>query len=102
MLRDGRGIVPPKRRTPASALDIAIESTRRAEAPRRLVSARLTFKVSGDGIEADHATRAIELAIASYCSVASSLAADVVIESQLVLNGESHDVVRQVIVPVSV
>ena len=91
-----------KRRTPASALDIEIESTRRAEAPRRLVSARLIFKLSGEGIDAEHAMRAIELTMASYCSVASSLAADIVIETRLVLNGLSHEVVRQAVVPVGV
>ncbi|MDB4913068.1 MAG: OsmC family protein [Gemmatimonadetes bacterium] len=84
-----------KRRTPASALDIEIDSTRRAEAPRRVMSTRLVFRLAGEGIDVGHASRAIELALASYCSVASSLASDLVIESQLVLNGEPHDVVQQ-------
>ena len=91
-----------KRRTPASALDIEILSTRRSEAPRRVLSTRLVFKLSGDSIDAEHAMRAIELTIASYCSVASSLASDLVIETQLVLNGAAHDVVRQAVIPVSV
>lgn len=91
-----------KRRTPISTLDIQIDSTRRSEAPRRVVSTRLVFKIAGEGIDVGHAARAIELAIVSYCSVASSLASDVTIESQLVLNGEPQDVVRQVVTPVGV
>jgi putative redox protein len=91
-----------KRRTPAKELEIIVDGVRRGVAPRRLLSARLTFRLNGDGIEAHHAERAIALAIQTYCSVASSLAPDVVVETQLVLNGESQPLVTQVVAPVPV
>jgi len=89
-----------KRRTPAERLEIVVDGVRRGTAPRRLLSARLTFELRGEGIEVHHAERAISLAIQTYCSVASSLAPDVVIETQLVLNGEVHPLVTQEVAPV--
>jgi putative redox protein len=89
-----------KRRTPVQHLDIAVEAERRATAPRRVLSARLVFHLRGETIEAIHAARAIDLAVSTYCSVASSLSPDIVIETQLVLNDEIHMVVPQNIVRV--
>jgi len=91
-----------KRRTPAESLEIDVDGVRRGVAPRRLLSARLTFHLQGEGIEAHHATRAIDLAIQTYCSVASSLAPDVVVETQLILNGDPQPIVTQNIAPVPV
>jgi putative redox protein len=89
-----------KRRTPAGQLEIVVDGVRRGSAPRRLLSARLTFHLVGEGIEAHHAERAIALALQTYCSVASSLAPDVVIETQLILNGELQPLVTQHVEPV--
>ena len=89
-----------KRRTPAEKLEIVVDGVRRGVAPRRLLSTRLTFDLRGEGIEAHHAERAINLAIQTYCSVASSLASDLVIETQLILNGEAQPLVTQVVAPV--
>jgi putative redox protein len=91
-----------KRRTPAEHLEIVVDGVRRGVAPRRLLSARLTFDLRGEGIEARHASRAIDLAIQTYCSVASSLAPDVVVETQLILNGEPQPLVTQSVAPVPV
>ena len=90
-----------KRRTPVEELHVVVEGERRAAAPRRVLSARLVFHLRGKDIELVHATRAIALAIQSYCSVASSLVPDLVIETQLVLNDDQQPVVRQHIAPVS-
>lgn len=76
-----------KRRTPVGMLGISITGTRRGEAPKRLLAIHLEFRVEGAGIEAIHAERAIALSIEKYCSVASSLAADIEITSALVLGG---------------
>ncbi len=89
-----------KRRTPAEQLEIVVDGVRSGTTPRRLLSARLTFHLRGEGIEAHHAERAIALALQSYCSVASSLAPDVVFETQLVLNGESQALATQHVEPV--
>lgn len=84
-----------KRRTPVEHLDVTVHAERRATAPRRVLGARLVFRLRGETIELPHAARAIDLAIQTYCSVASSLAPDVVIETQLTLNDETHPAVRQ-------
>ena len=83
------------RRTPATSLDILINAERRANAPRRIVRASLEIVIDGEGIELPHAERAITLAFHTYCSVASSLAPDIYIETILVLNGEAHPAVPQ-------
>ncbi|HEX9483343.1 MAG TPA: OsmC family protein [Gemmatimonadaceae bacterium] len=83
-----------KRRTPVASLDIVIDAERRGSAPRRVLGARLEIRIDGAGIDAEHASRAIDLAFRKYCSVSASLAPDVLIDTQLVLNGESHEVHR--------
>jgi putative redox protein len=84
-----------KRRTPAERLVVDIEGRRREEAPRRFEHITLTFRIDGAGIERVHAERAVQLAFERYCSVAASLAPDIVIETIVVLNGEEGAVVRQ-------
>jgi putative redox protein len=62
-----------KQRTPARSLDIEVTGARADGVPRRLTAAELHFRIAGEGIERQHAERAIELAITKYCSVRSSL-----------------------------
>ena len=84
-----------KRRTPVEALSIDTTFTRRSEAPRRFEHVVLTFRVDGAGIERVHAERAIQLAFEKYCSVAASLASDLIVETSVTLNGEDGPLVRQ-------
>jgi putative redox protein len=86
-----------KRRTPVEKLDVAVSAERRGDAPKRLLKVHLEFRVSGAGIEAAHAERAIALSIEKYCSVASSLAPDIAITSALVLGGQVHPVRSHVV-----
>jgi putative redox protein len=86
-----------KRRTPVESLEIDVTAVRRADPPRRLMSMTVEYRVTGAGIEAVHAERAIALAFEKYCSVAASLAPDIEAHSVLVLNGQSHPPVRQAI-----
>jgi putative redox protein len=79
-----------KRRTPAELFVVNVTATRRTEAPRRVQRLEVELCIDGAGITADHAERAIELAFEKYCSVAASLAPDIVAETTLVLNGERH------------
>ncbi|HEV7994237.1 MAG TPA: OsmC family protein [Gemmatimonadaceae bacterium] len=78
-----------KRRTPAAALVVDAHAERRATHPRRLERVTLTFRVEGEGVEVAHTERAVQLALASYCSVAASLATDIVMETIVVVNGAS-------------
>ncbi|HEV7990761.1 MAG TPA: OsmC family protein [Gemmatimonadaceae bacterium] len=84
-----------KRRTPATRLDVRVDAERNATVPRRVLRARLEIAIDGEGIETHHAERAIALSFQTYCSVSASLAPDVVLESQLVLNGEPSEIVAQ-------
>lgn len=78
-----------KRRTPASALVVDAHAERRATHPRRVERVTLTFRVDGDGVDLSHTERAVQLALANYCSVAASLATDIVVETIVVANGMS-------------
>jgi putative redox protein len=66
-----------KQRTPVESLDIRVEANRVESIPRRLASAILHFGIKAPGTTLEKATRAVELSITKYCSVRSSLIADV-------------------------
>jgi putative redox protein len=80
-----------KRRTPVSALRIEVAAQRRAEHPRRVTALDVDYIVDGEGIEAEQAERAIELAFEKYCTVIGSLASDIVSHSRLTLNGQAME-----------
>ena len=77
-----------KRRTPAEQLVVNVAATRRTEAPRRVERLDIEFAIDGKGIQVEHAERAIQLSFEKYCTVAASLAPDIVTQTTLVLNGE--------------
>jgi putative redox protein len=87
-----------KRRTPVERLTVDVEGERREDIPRRFVGLTLTYSVDGAGVEALHAERAVALAFEKYCSVAASLAPDIVAETIVVTNGVRGHPVRQRIV----
>jgi len=74
-----------KRRTPATALTIDVLGERVNTIPRRLKSITLDFHITGEGIEREHAERAIDLSITRYCSVRDSLAKDIPVDWSLTL-----------------
>ncbi|HEV8216986.1 MAG TPA: OsmC family protein [Gemmatimonadaceae bacterium] len=84
-----------KRRTPVEKLSVHVTAERRPEFPRRVMRLEVEFRVDGAEIEREHAERAIQLSFERYCSVASSLAPDIVIETRLTLNGATEGAMRQ-------
>jgi putative redox protein len=84
-----------KRRTPVQRFVVDSHAERRATHPRRLERVTMTFHVDGTGVEAAHTERAVALALEKYCSVAASLATDIVIETIVVVNGVPGRSVRQ-------
>jgi putative redox protein len=84
-----------KRRTPVERFEIRVEGRRRPVMPKRFVALRLEYHVTGAGIEAEHAERAVALAFEKYCSAAASLAPDMQVETVLVLNGTAREPVAQ-------
>ncbi len=75
-----------KRRTPIATLEVRVEARRANSVPRRLTHVRLVFRITGEGIEREHAERAIDLSINKYCSVHDSLDPNLPIEWTLALN----------------
>ncbi len=86
-----------KRRTPVSALEIEVVGERSATPPRRYLAIDLTFHITGAEVDRVHAERAVALSLERYCSVASSLAPDIVIQTVVALNGERGKRVQAVI-----
>jgi putative redox protein len=76
-------------------MTIHVAAERRPEAPRRVRHLDIEFRIDGAGIERDATERAIQLSFERYCSVAASLAPDIVAEIRLTLNGESFPAIRQ-------
>jgi putative redox protein len=84
-----------KRNTPVERLVVHVAGERRPAYPRRLQHLSFEYRIDGSGIERAHAERAIQLSFERYCSVAASLASDIVTETRLILNGESFPPVIQ-------
>ncbi|HEY4139337.1 MAG TPA: OsmC family protein, partial [Casimicrobiaceae bacterium] len=84
-----------KRKTPVERMAVTVAGTRRPEFPRRLIALDIDYRIDGIGIEREHAERAVQLSFERYCSVATSLAPDIVVHARLTLNGESFPPVLQ-------
>lgn len=84
-----------KRRTPVERMSVRIAAERRPEAPRRVRRIDIEYNIEGTGIEREHAERAIQLSFERYCSVAASLAPDIVARARLTLNGETGGQISQ-------
>jgi putative redox protein len=84
-----------KQRTPMEKFSVDVMAVRRADFPRRVEQLEVTFTITGKGIEREKAERAIDLSIQKYCTVAASLAGDIVMSSVLVLNGETGSAITQ-------
>lgn len=83
-----------KRRTPIERLTVSVVAERRAEHPRRVMKLDLEFRIDGVSIEREHAERAVQLSFERYCSVAASLASDIVVTATVTLNGEQGHAMR--------
>lgn len=78
-----------KQRTPVESLHVQVDAQRVESTPRRLASAVLHFTISAPGATSEKAARAVELSVTKYCSVRSSLRADVPVNWTVELNGGS-------------
>jgi putative redox protein len=78
-----------KRRTPVRALEIDVVGERADDhVPRKVRRIVLTFRIAGAGIEREHAERAVELAVAKYCSVRDSLDPAIPVEWKVEMENE--------------
>lgn len=74
-----------KMRVGLRSLTIEVTGTRREELPRRYVALHLRFRLSGTDLDEAKASRAITLSLEKYCSVVHTLAPDVALTHELVL-----------------
>src|SRR5919112_2026416 len=78
-------LILKKMRVPFDGLQIDVSGVRREEEPRRFVSIHFEYRITGPGIDAEKARRAIELSVEKYCSVIHSLVPDLAITYALAL-----------------
>ena len=84
-----------KRKTPIDRLAVRLAAERRSGYPRRIMRIDIEFQIDGETVEREAAERAIQLSFERYCSVAGSLAPDIIAETRLTLNGHEFPPVRQ-------
>jgi putative redox protein len=78
-----------KRRTPVKSLEIDVVGERANDrVPRKVRRILLTFRITGAGIEREHAERAVELSVTKYCSVRDSLDPEIPVEWKIEMNEE--------------
>lgn len=64
---------------------MAVKGIRAEDHPKRYVSIHFVFTLAGDGLDESKARRAIDLSLSKYCSVMQSLARDIAVSYDLVL-----------------
>jgi putative redox protein len=74
-----------KKRAGVTALAVEIVGERRDEHPKRYTAITLTYRITAPGLREDQARHAIDLSLSKYCSVTHSLAQDIVLRHELVL-----------------
>lgn len=63
----------PKMQVTLRRFQITVTGTRRAEFPKRFTAIHLRFTLAGEGLDEAKARRAIDLSLATYCSVRHTL-----------------------------
>ncbi len=73
-----------KMQQPLTGLRITVSGERAEEHPRRFTHIKLHYVVSGNGLSEERVARAVELSVEKYCSVLSSLNAEVSYDFEVV------------------
>lgn len=74
-----------KKRADLRAFQVDVTSERRDEHPKRYTAITLTYRITAPALPREHALQAIALSLGKYCSVTHSLASDIVLRHELVL-----------------
>ena len=74
-----------KKRAALRAFRVAVVGERREEHPKRYTAITLTYHVTAPGFAREQVLHAIELLLEKYCSVTHSLAPDIALRHELVL-----------------
>jgi putative redox protein len=75
-----------KMRAGLTGLRIEAQGTRREQDPRRFTALHFRFHISATAMDEAKARRAIDLSVTKYCSVLHSLAPDIAVTYDLILN----------------
>lgn len=79
-------LILQKMRQPLKALSVAVTGIRRDDDPKRYTELTFVFRARGEGLERPKVERAVQLSLEKYCSVVHSLAPDIQIASEVVLD----------------
>ena len=78
-------IILEKMRVRLQSFRVSASGTRREAEPRRYTGIHFRYQLRGEGLDEAKARRAIDLSLEKYCSVVHSLASDIAISYELVL-----------------
>jgi putative redox protein len=78
-------VVMRKKKVDLQRLTMEVRGQRRDEYPRRYVAIDLVYRITAPGATEPQVRQAIDLSLAKYCSVTHSLAPDIPIRYELVL-----------------
>lgn len=79
-------LILQKMRVGLRGLAVDARAERRDAEPRRLTALNLTFRVTADAVDDAQARRAVALSLEKYCSVVASLAPDIAVTADVVLD----------------
>ena len=74
-----------KQRADLRAFRVEVVGERRDEHPKRYTAITLRYHMTAPGLEEIHARRAIDLSLEKFCSVTHSLAQDIALRHELLL-----------------
>ena len=75
-----------KKRADLQGFRVEVVGERRDEHPRRYTAITVRYHVRAPALDPEHARRAIELSLERYCSVTHSIAGDIVVRHELLLD----------------
>lgn len=78
-------LILQKMRAQLAQLTIEVRGERREAEPRRFVAVHYRYLVSGEGVDQANAERAVQLSLDKYCSVVHSLAPDIKVTHEVVV-----------------
>ncbi len=78
-----------KMRLQPTKCDVTAEGDLTEEHPKRFAQIRVRYEIEGEGMPAKKVARAVRLSEDRYCGVRASLAPEIEVVSEVVLNGET-------------
>ncbi len=77
-----------KMRLEPTKVDVTADGDLTEDHPKRFSQIRVRYEIEGEDMPAKKVTRAVRLSEENYCGVRASLAAEIEVVSEIILNGE--------------